>query len=105
MGCLAGFGSSQRDIPAEERVYRRRTEENVRVAGACVAPGPGDFLQSKPSISASREQLEEGRAAGAKSVGQNGKLDRERYSEETMRAMASIECGAAIKVRLPELLQ
>src|SRR6267143_502603 len=34
-----GFGPSQRDFPAEERVYRRRTEDSVRVAGACVALG------------------------------------------------------------------
>src|SRR6266436_2763372 len=38
---------SQRDFPTGERVFRRRTEENVRVAGACVALGRGDFLQEK----------------------------------------------------------
>src|SRR5260370_30893986 len=30
---------SRRDFPAQERVYRRRTEEDVRVAGACMAHG------------------------------------------------------------------
>jgi len=53
-----GFGSSQRDFPAEERVYRRRTEENVRVAGACVALGRAISCKGKPSILVSGEQLE-----------------------------------------------
>src|SRR6266576_323955 len=76
-----GFGPSQRDFPAEERVYRRRTEDSVRVAGACVALGRAISCQREPSILVSGEQL-----AGAKeeSIG-----DRERYSEETIRAMAS----------------
>src|SRR5207253_2872961 len=76
-----GFGPSQKDFPAEERVYRRPTEENVRVAGACVALGRAISCKREPSILVSGEQL-----AGAKeeSIG-----DRERYSEETIRAMAS----------------
>src|SRR6266576_2970595 len=76
-----GFGPSQRDFPAEERVYRRRTEDSVRVAGACVALGRAISCKREPSILVSGEQL-----AGAKeeSIG-----DRERYSEETIRAMAS----------------
>src|SRR5229473_604846 len=75
-----GFGSSQRDFPAEERVYRRRTEENVRVAGACVALGRAISCKGKPSILVSGEQLE-----GAQR--KRRIWDRERYSEETMRAM------------------
>src|SRR6266550_659045 len=66
-----GFGPSQRDFPAEERVYRRRTEDSVRRRGLRGAR-PGDFLQERePSILVSGEQL-----AGAKeeSIG-----DRERY--------------------------
>src|SRR5437667_3121293 len=52
-----GFGPSQRDFPAEERVYRRRTEENVRVAGACVALGRAISCKKEPSILVSGEQL------------------------------------------------
>src|SRR6266550_5267433 len=56
-----GFGPSQRDFPAEERVYRRRTEDSVRVAGACVALGRAISCQREPSILVPGEQL-----AGAK---------------------------------------
>src|SRR6266705_915934 len=52
-----GSGSSQRDFPTEDRVYRRRTEENVRVAGACVALGRAISCSPKPSILVSGEQL------------------------------------------------
>src|SRR6267143_1303727 len=56
-----GFGPSQRDFPAEERVYRRRTEESLRVARACVALGRAISCKREPSILVSGEQL-----AGAK---------------------------------------
>src|SRR6266566_9259406 len=54
---------SQRDFPTGERVFRRRTEENVRVAGACVALGRAISCKRKPSILVSGEQL--GAALGA----------------------------------------
>src|SRR2546427_10931873 len=52
-----GFGPSQRDFPAEERVYRRRTEESLRVARACVALGRTISCKKEPSILVSRVQL------------------------------------------------
>src|SRR6266700_2596605 len=52
-----GLALSQRDFPTGERVFRRRTEENVRVAGACVALGRAISCKRKPSILVSGEQL------------------------------------------------
>src|SRR6266576_6603914 len=75
------LGPSQRDFPAEERVYRRRTEDSVRVARDCVALGRAISCKREPSILVSGEQL-----AGAK---EESIRDRQRYSEETIRAMAS----------------
>src|SRR4029077_11547761 len=100
-----GFGSSQRDIPAEERVYRRRTGENVRVAGACVAPRPAISCKSNPNISAPGEQLEEGRALGTKSRGTEREAGSRTLQRRDHARDGVIECGAAIKVRLPEFLQ
>src|SRR6267154_221520 len=76
-----GAGSSQRDFPTEEGSIgdeRRKLARRRGLRGA----GPGDFLQEKPSISASREQLE-GDKQGKRI------MDSGRYKEETMRAMAS----------------
>src|ERR1700724_1116194 len=53
-----GLGPSQRDFPAEERVYRRRTEDSMRVAGACVALDRAISCKREPSILVSCEQLE-----------------------------------------------
>src|SRR6266849_10684743 len=53
-----GLGPSQRDFPAEERVYRRRTEDSMRVAGACVALDRAISCKREPSILVSGEQLE-----------------------------------------------
>ena len=61
-GCLAWLALSQRDFPTGERVFRRRTEEDVRVAGACVALGRAISGKRKPSISVSGEQLGAARA-------------------------------------------
>ena len=61
-GCLAWLALSQRDFPTGERVFRRRTEEDLRVAGACVALGRAISGKRKPSISVSGEQLGAARA-------------------------------------------
>src|SRR3984893_1273168 len=53
-----GLGPSQRDFPAEERVYRRRTEDSMRVAGACVALGRTISCKREASILMYGEQLE-----------------------------------------------
>src|SRR5438552_14915191 len=44
-------------FPHGGRVFRRRTEENVRVAGTCVALGRAISCKRKPSILVSGEQL------------------------------------------------
>src|SRR6266852_5251905 len=53
-----GLGPSQRDFPAEDRLYRRRTEEGMRVAGACVARDRAITCKREPSILVCGEQLE-----------------------------------------------
>src|SRR5882757_3963903 len=92
-----GFGPSQRDFPAEERVYRRRTEDSVRVAGACVALGRTISCNREPSILMSGEQL-----AGAKEERHRGsrRLKRRDHTGDGV-----VEGGAAVKVGLPEFLQ
>src|SRR5882762_4300613 len=92
-----GFGPSQRDFPAEERVYRRRTEDSVRVAGACVALGRTISCKREPSILMSGEQL-----AGAKEERHRGsrRLKRRDHTGDGV-----VEGGAAVKVGLPEFLQ
>src|SRR6266446_10067629 len=68
-----GFGSSQRDFPKKEWVFRGRTGEKVRVAGSCVAPGRANSCKGKTSILASGEQLEEGRQNRRNQGEQKGK--------------------------------
>src|SRR5260370_37112924 len=100
-----GFGSSQRDFPKKEWVFRGRTGENVRVAGACVALGQAISCNGKPSILASGEQLEEPRAVGAKSPSAEGKIGSRTLQRRDHARDGVIERGPAIKVKLPELLQ
>src|SRR5437879_3380391 len=44
-GCLALALVLPRDFPAKEKVYRRGTGENARVARGLLGAWPGDFLQ------------------------------------------------------------
>src|SRR6266403_27594 len=91
-----GLGPSQRDFPAEERVYRRRTEESLRVARACVALGRTISCKTEPSILMSGEQLE-----GAKKENRGS----QRLKRRDHSGNGVVEGGAAVKVGLPEFLQ
>src|SRR6266403_4178263 len=93
-----GFGPSLRDFPAEERVYRRRTEDSVRVAGACVPLGRAISCKREPSILVSGEQLE-----GAQRKKKNMRW--RRLKRRNHAGDGVVEGGAAVKVGLPEFLQ
>src|SRR6266478_6231648 len=110
-----GFGSSQRDFPVNEWVYRRRTGENVRVAGACLAQGRAISCKRKPSTLVSNEQLA-GVPEKARATLRNA--DRQRWilmAEKNIRLRTLkrgdhagngvVEGGMAIEVGLPEFLQ
>src|SRR5437879_13874476 len=51
-----GFGPSQRDFPAVERVYRRRAEDSVLAAGACVAQARASSSKQVPDTLAACDQ-------------------------------------------------
>src|SRR6266550_3402719 len=84
------LGPSQRDFPAEERVYRRRTEDSVRVAGACLALGRAISCQREPSILVPGEQL-----AGAKDAKEEWDM------EGIPKAKAKRPCGRWRRRRRP----
>src|SRR6266853_5449562 len=81
-GCLALELVPPRETFPLRKGLSETNGRNLRVAGACVAPGRAISCKGKPSISASREQLERG--TQGKAI-----MNSERYNEETMRAMAS----------------
>jgi len=54
-----GFGSSERDFPRIERVYRRRTKENGARSQGMRGARPGDLCRAKRSILRSGEQFGE----------------------------------------------
>src|SRR6267154_5906263 len=92
-----GAGSSQRDFPTEEGSIGDERKKLARRRGLRGA-GPGDFLQEKPSISASPEQLE--RDKQGKRISGFQALQRGDHACDGV-----VERSSAVKVRLPEFLQ
>src|SRR5438094_9543337 len=110
------FGSSQRDFPVNEWVYRRRTGEKVRVAGACLAQGRAISCKGKRSTSVSNEQL-----AGVPGKTRVGHVEKCRQITMVLMAQKNIRLRSlqrrnhggdgvvqgrvAVQIRLPEFLQ
>src|SRR5258706_12787802 len=92
-----GTGSSQRDFPTQEGSIGDERKKLARRRGLRGA-GPGDFLQEKPSISASGEQLE--RDKQGKRISGFQALQRGYHACDGI-----VERSSAVKVRLPEFLQ
>src|SRR5258706_1955643 len=92
-----GAGSSQRDFPTQEGSIGDERKKLARRRGLRGA-GPGDFLQEKPSISASGEQLE--RDKQGKRISGFQALQRGYHACDGI-----VERSSAVKVRLPEFLQ
>src|SRR6266481_7953359 len=92
-----GAGSSQRDFPTEEGSIGDERKKLARRRGLRGAR-PGDFLQEKPSISVSGEQLE--RDKQGKRISGIQALQRGDHACDRV-----VERSSAVQVRLPEFLK